>query len=364
MKTINYITYDAWWDTDISILPSLCKHYTTNVFVSNPVFAKKFLVKEVSGCNKFEQLNEYFRDRNPLKMGETLKFFFKILKVCRKRDTLNIFIYGRNPYLLLLCLLFLPQSNTIIAAHNFEEHSDNRKSFFARFKRLFYKRFSSFLFFSDLERLAFSKKHPQKESFVLNMPIKDFGKATELREYKKPTFLFFGMIREYKRLDLYIEAANNISQGAAKFVIAGNAGNSYWDKCKAKIKNACDFQCDIKFIDNADIPNYFCNADCIVLPYDDATQSGPMMIALNYGLPIIASSLESFKKIVTDGYNGYIFQRGSATELTSALKKIIDMPLEEREKMKSNCTDAREKYIKNNDICSVVSNIFEKVVTR
>lgn len=362
MKTINYITYDAWWDTDISILPTLCKHYTTNVFVSNPVFAKKFLVKEDCGCNKFEQLNEYFRDRNPLKMGETFAFFMKILKVCRKRDSLNIFIYGRNPYLLLLCLLFLPKSNTIIAAHNFEEHSDNRKSFFARFKRLFYKRFSSFLFFSDLERLAFSKKYPQKKSFVLNMPIKDFGEATELREHMRPTFLFFGMLREYKRLDLFIEAANNIPMGEASFVIAGNAGNTYWDKCKAKIKNISDFQCDIKFIDNADIPNYFCNADCLVLPYDDATQSGPMMIALNYGLPIIASSLESFKKIVTDGYNGYIFQRGSASELTSLLRKFISMSPKERQQMKNNCVAARESYTKNNDIKSVISNMFDKIL--
>ena len=30
---INYITYDSWWDTDITIIPELVKEYHLNVFV-------------------------------------------------------------------------------------------------------------------------------------------------------------------------------------------------------------------------------------------------------------------------------------------------------------------------------------------
>lgn len=33
---INYITYDSWWDTDITIIPELVKEYHLNVFVLSP----------------------------------------------------------------------------------------------------------------------------------------------------------------------------------------------------------------------------------------------------------------------------------------------------------------------------------------
>lgn len=33
---INYITYDSWWDTDITIIPELVKKYHLNVFVLSP----------------------------------------------------------------------------------------------------------------------------------------------------------------------------------------------------------------------------------------------------------------------------------------------------------------------------------------
>ena len=55
---------------------------------------------------------------------------------------------------------------------------------------------------------------------------------------------------------------------------------------------------------NDEIILYFQEADYLVLPYDESTQSGPLLIAYNYNIPVIASDIELFKTMVCDKQNG------------------------------------------------------------
>lgn len=47
---INYITYDSWWDTDITIIPELVKKYHLNVFVLSPFDNCKYPQKKSDKC--------------------------------------------------------------------------------------------------------------------------------------------------------------------------------------------------------------------------------------------------------------------------------------------------------------------------
>ena len=349
---INYITYDSWWDTDKTILPEISNIYNVNTYVLDFMDSElKFKNKESYNTN-LTIIKQNYRDRNILSLFAALKLIFKVIPSLWKKNVTNIFVPGKNIYLVLLLIFCCPKRNTIICIHNYIEHVDRRGKIGVFIKKLYINKFRKFLFYSHQQQLLFKKEHPLKASFFINMPLKDFGNPTEKRKYEEITFLFFGLIRDYKRLDLFINAANQIEEKKVKFVIAGNTKN--WGKYESMIKDQSKYICDIRYIADSDVPNYFCNADFLVLPYEDATQSGPSLIALNYGLPIIASDLSVFRDIITDGENGFLFKTGDIKSLISILKHSSSLTNEELQKMKIAQRKKRELYQKK---CNLKSNL-------
>lgn len=106
---INYITYDSWWDTDITIIPELVKKYHLNVFVLSPFDNCKYPQKEIGQNVKLVHVRQKYRDRDLRSIGTAIKYFFKIYKECRRKDYINIFIPGKNPFFIILTLLFFPR---------------------------------------------------------------------------------------------------------------------------------------------------------------------------------------------------------------------------------------------------------------
>lgn len=208
---------------------------------------------------------------------------------------------------------------------------------------------------------AFNKDYPNKLSFYSKMPLKDFGHRELKRFSKKRTFLFFGHIRDYKRLDLFIQAANDVD---AFFVVAGECPEIKWKEYEEIINDRNKFSINVGFVENSSIPYYFENVDFLVLPYEDATQSGPALIALNYGLPIIASDINTFKSIINDSKNGFLFEKGNAESLRNVMKKACKVTDIELGEMKSNQSRYKEKYEKEcspvSTMDSIVSAIFKR----
>ena len=116
---INYITYDSWWDTDITIIPELVKKYHLNVFVLSPFDNCKYPQKEIGQNVKLVHVRQKYRDRDLRSIGTAIKYFFKIYKECRRKDYINIFIPGKNPFFIILTLIFISKKRTIICSHNY-----------------------------------------------------------------------------------------------------------------------------------------------------------------------------------------------------------------------------------------------------
>lgn len=357
---INYITYDSWWDTDKTILPDLCKEHCIRCFVLNPQMSeRKFDTKEICGLDSLNQIEFPYRDRDIRTFFKTFSYFRTINKNIRNKDFVNIYVPGKNPLFLLLFLLFAPCERTIICIHNFQEHSGGRFSNITeKIKMLYYKHFDFFLFYSRRQLSKFSESYNNKAGFCLEMPLKDFGSPVHLNKSDKVRFLFFGLIKEYKNLKLFIQAANLIEDNRAEFFIAGNCNN--WDEYKKLIVNK-NIITDIRFIRNEEIPSIFCASDFLVLPYKDATQSGPLLTALNYGLPVIASDIEEFKPYITHGVNGFLFENGNDKALGDLFNKVICMSAEDRINIKQQQLLERERYKEKCDINESFNSIFKKI---
>ena len=105
--------------------------------------------------------------------------------------------------------------------------------------------------------------------------------------------LFFGVIREYKGLDILLNTLAILKTKNVKLIIAGEFYESsdpyYAIIDKHGLRD--NIVLATKFIPNEEVVNYFCAADIIVQPYKNATQSGVTQIAYHFEKPMLVTNV-------------------------------------------------------------------------
>lgn len=122
--------------------------------------------------------------------------------------------------------------------------------------------------------------------------------------------LFFGFIRDYKGLDLLLEAMadERIRRMDLKLIVAGEYyGNR--EKYEAQIRslgieNQLVMRTD--YIPNEQVRHYFGAADLVVQPYRTATQSGISQMAYHFEKPMVVTDVGGLAEIVPHGEAGYV----------------------------------------------------------
>ena len=135
--------------------------------------------------------------------------------------------------------------------------------------------------------------------------------------------LFFGLIRDYKGLDTLLDAWSKFRRDGHKLLIAGEFYTSAEKYLKQieRLGIKGDIILHDFFIPDEEVRNYFSVADCVVLPYKSATQSGVTQICYNFCTPVIVTDVGGLKEIVPDGRVGYVCP-ASAEGVHEALEKI------------------------------------------
>lgn len=151
--------------------------------------------------------------------------------------------------------------------------------------------------------------------------------------------LFFGLIRAYKGLDVLLEALPRIqSEGKpVHLVIAGEAYED-WTKYERIIK-----ELDVHnivhvhkyFIANEDVPVFFGAADAVCLPYRSASQSGVTAIAIQYGIPVVASAVGGLVEYFKGNSLGRLCPPNDPSALSEAILSQLSAPLLQPEEVKA-----------------------------
>ena len=357
MRKCIYITDDGWWDTDVTILPQIIDDYEITVVVSERLKQLKYEQKNIRGVSKIIKYQTIYRNSDIRKIFKSFIFGIKeyIRQSIGKQDNLIIYLKNSDIAFLLLFSWLLPRRRTIVGIHRSEEHTSDLQS----------QSTISYAVFC-LKKKNIKKKNSNKQSeytkkkaFYINMPLKDFGPI--MKEKHNPgnrIFLFFGFIQAYKRLDLFIEASQHVTSGA-KFIIAGACND--WDRYKALLtgkKN--NVQCEIRFIANNEIAFYFQKADYLVLPYDEATQSGPLTIAYNYCLPIIATDIKLFATMVKNGDNGFLFHKGNLEAFIQTINHANEISNQQYSSLVAGMCKAKNEYQKTTDFKLSLENFVKE----
>ena len=124
--------------------------------------------------------------------------------------------------------------------------------------------------------------------------------------------LFFGFIREYKGLDLLLEAMADprLEPLRVKLVVAGEFYGDpkpYHDRI-ARLGLGDKVVLHTDFIPDSEVNRYFCAADLVAQPYKSATQSGVSQIAYYFEKPMLVTRVGGLPEIVPDGKAGFVVE--------------------------------------------------------
>ena len=161
----------------------------------------------------------------------------------------------------------------------------------------------------DREKPKLLSPHPLYDNFGTSKSREEALKELNL-DAKFQYMLFFGIIRQYKGLDILLKAFadERLNNGKIKLIVAGEFYEDdtvYIDLIK-KHQLHDSVVLATKFIPDEEVVDYFCAADIIVQPYKHATQSGVTQIAYHFEKPMLVTDVGGLKEIVPHNKVGYV----------------------------------------------------------
>lgn len=186
--------------------------------------------------------------------------------------------------------------------------------------------------------------HPLFSNFGNSIPKE---KAKEILGLDKNTnyILFFGIIRDYKGLDLLLEAFATLDKTALnlKLLVAGEyySNEEKYKQLIQHLKLDNDVIVINSFIKDSEVSNYFCACDLIAQPYKNATQSGVTQIAYHFEKPMLVTNVGGLPEMVPHQKVGYVVEPNSiaiANALNEFYQKKVELAFIE------NIKTEKEKY--------------------
>ena len=184
--------------------------------------------------------------------------------------------------------------------------------------------------------------HPMFENFGTAVERSEACKKLKLDPTQKYS-LFFGLIRDYKGLDLLLEEWARWKPAGRKLLVAGEfyASREKTYELIEKLGLQDDVVMHEGFVADEDVRYYFSAADSLLLPYRTATQSGVTQIAYNFSRPMLVTGVGGLPEIVPDGRVGVVCEPSVDGILDGLHRLYADNELE---RMKANFAEERKRF--------------------
>lgn len=143
--------------------------------------------------------------------------------------------------------------------------------------------------------------------------------------------LFFGTIRPYKGLEDLITAFDLLCADADaagdgdrwRLTVVGETWEG-WNEPAVRIARS-PHRDRITFVNryvaDEEVDQWFRACDLVVLPYRRSSTSGPLLVAMSYGLPVVVTEVGGLPEAV-DGYSGAVeVEAGSVPRLVDGIRK-------------------------------------------
>lgn len=193
---------------------------------------------------------------------------------------------------------------------------------------------------SDLVKEEVQTSVTDKQVQKIFHPIYDhYGEALSNKAAKeimgwdknKKQLLFFGEVREYKGLQLLLEALS-LQKADAQYelIVAGEfvEPQKKYDKLIQRLNLEDKVTIRNQYIPNDEVPALFCAADAIVTPYKRKSQSGIIPVALHFQRPVLMTDIGEMAELIREHKLGLVSENNSASfaqKLDSFLSDQVEL---------------------------------------
>lgn len=141
----------------------------------------------------------------------------------------------------------------------------------------------------------------------------------------KPVLLFAGRLYAIKGVETFLDAIGIVVKKgySVKPLLVGRGNNEYVTKRLSSMVQASDFTIN-GLVKYSDMPRIFDQSDILIVP--SIYENCPITIleAMSSGKIVVASNVGGIPEIITDGYDGFLFESGDFTELANILVDIFE----------------------------------------
>lgn len=173
--------------------------------------------------------------------------------------------------------------------------------------------------------------------------------------------LFFGFIRDYKGLDILLEAMadQKLRDEKITLIVAGEfySNSEKYLNLIDSLGIADQVKLCTDFIPDSEVNLYFSACDIVAQPYKTATQSGVTQIAFHFEKPMLVTNVGGLAEIVPDGKIGYVVEP-DAKQVADALAKFYTD--EKEQEFIENIKIEKQKYAwsnMTNALCELMQEI-------
>lgn len=291
-------------------------------------------------------LNNYKLKGNIGSWIKILKVLFFIKKLCKKYN-INV-LYGNNSKDFIILSMF----NKFITKEIFtisHIHDMLKKKIHRIYFELFARNINLFIVPSKAcaELLGEYKINRKNIIQVYNgIEINKFLNK-DCKNFKNLEFYFIGNINLNKRVDLFIDIINKISNISNKlvkgYIIGDIIDYSYFKNIEDKIHNL-DNKCYIEYIGKTEhdilLNKIFPKIKFLVLTSNSDTLPTVIIEGMASGCIVFARDVDGVNEIIDDGYDGFLFDYNDSVE--NIAKKIL-LCIDQEEKLHAVSLNAINK---------------------
>jgi glycosyltransferase involved in cell wall biosynthesis len=201
------------------------------------------------------------------------------------------------------------------------------------FINYYLSRNDGFVVMSESVKKDLLRLKPDAKYILHPHPLYDhFGYKLQKREARaqlslpgdKKIILFYGFIRDYKGLDLAIQALSKLGNDY-HLVIAGEVYGSF-DKYsnlidELNLRNRVSIF--TRYITDAETSFFFSAADVCLLPYKSATQSGIIAISYHFDLPVIATNVGGLSEMIEPYSTGLLADKANPKSIADTINQYF-----------------------------------------
>jgi glycosyltransferase involved in cell wall biosynthesis len=107
-----------------------------------------------------------------------------------------------------------------------------------------------------------------------------------------------------------------------KFVVAGRPVEGYSPPAPPRLESS-SVEVLHRYLTSAETAQLFQNASVVVCPYRDATQSGVVLTAYAFGVPVVATAVGGMPEYVVPEKTGLLVPVGDAAAVADAVCRIL-----------------------------------------